>query len=66
MLSKTSCLLLLFMSLTNCKQGDKKQVLDNDNTIQIASLGEVGIDSTLKNSAYALLKNYLYPALMKD
>ena len=53
--------LLLFASLTSCTQQDKKQGVKNDDGIAIASMNEVGIDSTVIKKIDTAIRNGTYP-----
>jgi CubicO group peptidase (beta-lactamase class C family) len=55
------CLLFLIISLAGCGQQEKKPSTKNDEGILLASMHEVGIDSSVVNKIDTAIRNGTYP-----
>jgi CubicO group peptidase (beta-lactamase class C family) len=54
-------LLLLLLSFTSCLAQDKKQPVENEDGIPIASMADVGINSVVINKVDTAIRNGTYP-----
>src|SRR5688572_21599128 len=60
-IKKLSFYLLSLFFFTNCTQQGKKQVAENDEGFIVASMAEVGIDSSIVNKIDTAITNGTYP-----